>query len=38
VDQHTLSMNRIVSLLGGGHAHGGRLDASRGGGRLDDVL
>jgi len=38
VDQHTLSMNCIGSLLGGGHAHGGRLDAFRGGGRLDDVL
>mgnify|MGYP007080250143 CR=1 FL=1 len=38
VDQHTLSMNRIGSLPGGGRAHGGRWDASRGGGKLDDVL
>ena len=38
VDQHTLSMNRIGSPSGGGLAHGGRLDASRGGGRPDDVL
>jgi len=38
VDQHTLSMNRIGSLSGGGCAHGGRWDASCGGGKLDDVL
>jgi len=38
VDQHTLSMNRIGSLSGGGRAHGGRWDASRGGGKWGDVL
>jgi len=36
VGQHTLSMNRIGSLTGGGHARGGRWDASRGSGKRDD--